>query len=421
VRQRGSRRVVELFAGVGGFRVGLRAAGWKVVWANQWEPATKAQHAFETYRRHFRTGTHSNEDIGRVAARVEAGSGEIPEYELLCGGFPCQDYSVARTSARGIEGKKGVLWWEIERLVRSTRPPFVLLENVDRLLKSPAGQRGRDFAIILSCLANLGYAVEWRVVNAADYGLPQRRRRVFILARPASPTDDEPFETIQSTGVLAKALPVYPSGEGILPMGTPIAEDLVEVTARFGRGSSRSPFENAGFMRGFEFWTLQVEPRFRGKRKTLRDALDKGRVPAEYYIPEQQLAEWRYLKGAKREPRTNRSGFSYEYTEGAIAFPDPLDMPSRTILTGEGGPSPSRFKHVIRTGSGRYRRLTPTELERLNGFRPGWTEGMPPSRRAFMMGNALVVGIVRRIGRALDARADELLANAPGGDRASAR
>src|SRR5699024_5905062 len=104
--------------------------------------------------------------------------------DLIVGGFPCQDYSVARSLSgeKGIQGKKGVLFWEIARAIENTHPKYVLLENVDRLLKSPSSQRGRDFAVMLATFQHFDYSVEWRVINAADYGFPQRRRRVFIFA-----------------------------------------------------------------------------------------------------------------------------------------------------------------------------------------------------------------------------------------------
>jgi DNA (cytosine-5)-methyltransferase 1 len=136
----------------------------------------------------------------------------------------------------------------------------------------------------------------------------------------------------------------------------------------------------------------------------MRDVLiaDKH-VREEFFIREEQLQQWAYLKGAKREQREAKNGHRYEYSEGAIAFPDPIDQPSRTILTGEGGSTPSRFKHVIQTADGRYRRLVPVELELLNGFPEDWTNtGMSDGRRAFMMGNALVVGLVKRVGSAMD-------------------
>lgn len=173
------KTVCELFAGVGGFRVGLEEAdsNWKTVWANQWEPSRKSQYAFECYVSHFgKNKNYINEDIASID------KDDIPDHNLLVGGFPCQDYSVARSGAKGMEGKKGVLWWQIKEILEAKSPKFVLLENVDRLLKSPASQRGRDFGVILACFNDLGYTVEWRVINAADYGFAQRRRRIFIFA-----------------------------------------------------------------------------------------------------------------------------------------------------------------------------------------------------------------------------------------------
>ena len=180
------KTVCELFAGVGGFRLGLERlnSGWETVWFSQWEPGKKQQWAHDCYVSHFGDSKdlngeyHTGDDICTVDKDT------IPGHTLLVGGFPCQDYSVAHTLAtsHGIEGKKGVLWWQIRDVLIAKKSPFCLFENVDRLLKSPASQRGRDFGVILSCLNALGYSAEWRVVNASDYGAAQRRRRTFIFA-----------------------------------------------------------------------------------------------------------------------------------------------------------------------------------------------------------------------------------------------
>ena len=411
-------KVVELFAGVGGFRLGLEPARWRTVWANQWEPSTTIQHAADCYRRHWDDGTLVNEDINAIVDRLADEPDLIPGHDLLVGGFPCQDYSVAKTlgTAHGIEGKKGVLWWAIYRIIESKRPRLVFLENVDRLLKSPATQRGRDLAIILACLSDLGYLVEWRVVNAADYGFPQRRRRVFLLAHRAGPRGPDspwrgPLAWMYEQGALASALPVWPADDVDLGPAATRQPDLVlrghpaKITQEFGRGTRVTPFHGAGVMWDREVWTRRVEHRFDGKDLTLDDVLvPDDDVPARFFIPDEQRARWEYLKGPKREPRTAANGHAYIYAEGGLAFPDRTDRPSRTILTGEGGTSPSRFKHAVEATDGRLRRLTPVELERLNGFPDGWTEGMPDGRRAFMMGNALVVGLVARIGASLTRR-----------------
>lgn len=399
-------RAVELFAGVGGFRLGLQEAGFEVVWSNQWEPSTKVQHASDCYVEHFGSEGHVCDDIAEVLDRVRREEEYLPEHDLLVGGFPCQDYSVAKSlsHAHGLVGKKGVLWWAINDLLDLRRPKYMLLENVDRLLKSPATQRGRDFAIILASLARLGYRVEWRVVNAADYGFPQRRRRIFIFAEQTGEYVSDPVEWLTQKGVLANALPVEDLGDSEEQMPHEVVRFDIDarldvLTQAFGKGLKTSPFANAGLMQGFSVWTTKLTPVSSSEAVSLGDVLDPGsNIPESYFIPEEQVKDWEYLKGAKKEPRTHQgSGATYFYSEGAVAFPEPLDQPSRTVLTGEGGPSPSRFKHVIATKDGKLRRLVPTELERLNGFPPGWTEGMPDNRRAFMMGNALVVGVVARI------------------------
>lgn len=401
-------RVIELFAGVGGFRIGLERASkrYKTVWNSQWEPSTKNQDASTIYQKRFGADGHSNVDISTVPIE------DIKSGNLLVGGFPCQDYSVASTLKRsgGIEGKKGVLWWQIHRILRDSKnpPKYLFLENVDRLLKSPVKQRGRDFAIILASLSDLGYSVEWRVVNAADYGMPQRRRRTYIvaykegtkLAKASSKTAAEDW--ILNDGILAQALKCKLS-EKAKKNEFEIEGDLVKVTEEFNKGQKNSPFFTAGFMSKREVCTFDVAADYSGKKLTLGELLvDEKDVPEEFFIDEKELPKWEYLKGGKSEKRKTAEGFEYNYSEGPMAFPDFLDKPSRTIITGEGGKGPSRFKHVIKTKSGRYRRLVPIELERLNMFPDNHTEGASNLRRAFLMGNALVTGIVEDVGRVLE-------------------
>ena len=399
-------RVVELFAGVGGFRIGLERASehYKTIWSNQWEPSTKRQDASIVYCHRFGEQGHSNEDIATVP------TSEIPQCDLLVGGFPCQDYSVATTLKRsgGIEGKKGVLWWQIYRILdeMKQKPNYLLFENVDRLLKSPASQRGRDFAIILASLNDLGYTVEWRVINAADYGMPQRRKRTYIIGYKndlaMTQQIDNPLEWILSKGVMAQAFPLSIDYKN-QPISFHIEGDLSTVSSSFNKGKKDSPFENVGIMKNREVTTLEAKAKYDGPLLTLGDILlDDKEVPAEFFIPEEELPRWEYLKGSKTEKRINKTtGYEYNYSEGSMAFPDFLDRPSRTIITGEGGKGPSRFKHVVYTSNGRYRRLTPLELERLNMFPDYHTEGVSDMRRAFLMGNALVTGIVERIGTVL--------------------
>ncbi len=397
--------VAELFAGVGGFRLGLSRAGWRTVFSNQWEPSTRVQHASSVYVARFGSEGHSSEDIAKVE--------KIPaRFDLLVGGFPCQDYSVAKTlsHAKGLRGKKGVLWWEILRLVQQHKPKFIFLENVDRLLKSPASQRGRDFAVMLRTLGDEGYVIEWRVINAAEYGFPQRRIRVFIVARRAKSLGKgmNPFDFVASQGILARSLPATPIQLDCSEVE--IEEDPERVSKFFNKiQGGKSPFLNSGVYIDGVAYTLKMEASPKGVRyKTLGDILqDESEVADSFYIPNGQLKEWKFLKGAKSIERIHKgSGTKYNYAEGAMAFPDLQSNPSRTILTGEGGTSPSRFKHIIQTKRG-LRRLTPIELERLNGFPDDWTrfdsngEVVSDTKRAFFMGNALVVGLIEKVGKVI--------------------
>jgi DNA (cytosine-5)-methyltransferase 1 len=399
-------KVAELFAGVGGFRLGLEKSDFEIVWSNQWEPSTKKQHASEVYEARFGKENHSNEDINEVVTRnVE----EIPDHDLLVGGFPCQDYSVATTlhNSKGLKGKKGVLWWSIHSILenKKKKPKYLFLENVDRLLKSPAKQRGRDFAVMLQSLNDLGYAVEWRVINAAEYGMPQRRRRVFFIGYHKSTSTykalnkSEKADWLIEDGTIANAFPVEKTNT---IKEVELDGDLVKLTNEFNKEGKLSPFQNTGLMIKGKVFTTKTNPSYDGPKTVLGSILQNGEVTEEFFIDEKDMDKWQYLKGSKKEIRKTKDGFEYNYAEGSMIFPDALDNASRTIITGEGGKSASRFKHVINSDRG-LRRLTPVELERLNMFPDNHTQldGITDTKRAFFMGNALVVGVIERIGQEL--------------------
>lgn len=399
-------RVVELFAGVGGFRIGLEGASdaYETIWNNQWEPSTKHQDASLVYQARFGKEGHSNQDINLVK------TSDIPNHDLLVGGFPCQDYSVAASLSRsgGIEGKKGVLWWQIYRILQEkgeARPNYIFFENVDRLLNSPATQRGRDFAIILASLSDLGYIVEWRVINAADYGMPQRRRRTYIVGylmnSPIANRIKKMEDWTLYDGVMAQAFP-FEQKSGVSSFD--IEGSIKEVSDTFNKEGKASPFGNAGIMANRQVFSVDASPIYTGTNQNLGDILvSENFIPEDFFISEKDLPKWIYEKGAKKIDRVSKEGFKYTFSEGGMAFPDPLDKPSRTMITGEGGNAPSRFKHVVLTPSGRYRRLIPIELERLNMFPDNHTyhPEVSDGRRAFLMGNALVCGIVELIGKSL--------------------
>lgn len=403
------KTAIELFAGVGGFRIGLnhidsidengRAienGNFEFLWANQWEPSTKLQHAFECYNYRFgcSSSENSNEDISKVDKTL------IPNHTLLCGGFPCQDYSVAHSLSKekGIEGKKGVLWWQIRDILTEKNTPFVFLENVDRLIKSPAKQRGRDFGIMLRCLSDLGYAVEWRVINAAEYGMPQRRRRIYIFAYKnftkfyKKMKKDLPEKVITNSGIFARTFPI--ENKSIVISQSNLIEkfeDIVDISNHY-----KFHFENSGFMIDGVVYTAKTKA-IEENPITLGKIIEKN-VDEHFYLSEDEEAKFKYLRGSKKIPRVDERGFEYFYSEGAMSEYDDLSLPGRTMLTSEG--SINRSTHIIKDPStNRMRILTPVECERLNQFPDNWTDyKMPEKRRYFMMGNALVCGIVKRLG-----------------------
>ena len=238
------------------------------------------------------------------------------------------------------------------------------------------------------------------------------RRSVAACSSSAgsADVDDSPKDQLLSSGVLARALPARDARrvrlgadrldprhqEGQRRVRPRRPEDAV----RQRRGHA-DPAGRSG--RGGLDDRRRVGLRRRSRR---RSAMSSSRPPtsrSSSSSSDEDLAKWQFLKGAKSLTRISRStGMEYTYDEGPIPFPDPTDRPSRTILTGEGGATASRFKHLIQTEDGRFRRLTPRELERLNGFPGDWTAGMSDGKRAFMMGNALVVGLVERVADALD-------------------
>ena len=409
-----NKTICELFAGVGGFRLGFDrlASNWQTVWFSQWEPGKKVQWAHDCYVQHFGDSPDVNGEFhtGENISTVEKNN--IPDHTLLVGGFPCQDYSVAHTlaSSKGIEGKKGVLWWQIDDILREKRPNYVILENVDRLIRSPAKQCGRDFSIILRCFYQKGYAVEWRVINAADYGQAQRRRRTFIIAYHNRTKISQDFaEAVCLKGL--KAMHKQVAENGIMPKAFPIASHQRSYVdhwideMRFEDMESLSKIQkvylyNTGVMMNGRIYSVEVTPRYE-PFIPLGKILEQGTIDERYFLREEDMPKWIYVKGAKHEQRHRRDGSVYWFNEGTVGFPDSLDKPSRTMLTSE--TQVGRTSHVVTDlQTGRLRVLTPIECERLNGFPANWTNtGMPEKMRYFCMGNALIINVVYQIGKQL--------------------
>lgn len=411
--------VLELFAGVGGFRIGLENADknlFQTKWSNQFEPARKSQDAFEVYDYHF----PDSENIGIDVAKITDEKFGSMDADMIVGGFPCQDYSVARSikNEMGIKGKKGVLFWEIIRAARNINPKYMIFENVDRLLKSPAKQRGRDFAVMLSALNSLNYSVEWRVINAADYGRAQRRRRVYFFVfrndLPYAKYLDEKYENTSisneakkydeilfSEGLFAKQFPIKHTLYKERQASYMLPNDIVNTSDEFS-----GKVYNTGIMRHGRYYTIDSIPRGDEFPTALGEILQpENEVDSKYYITdESKIAKFAYLRGPKRIQRTSAEGHNYTYSEGGMSPYEDLSLPGRTMLTSEG--TVNRSTHWLKI-NGKYRILTPIEAERLQDFPDNWTkyklvdgkvEEVSDRMRMFFMGNALVTTVIKRIG-----------------------
>jgi len=414
-------KVLELFAGVGGFRVGLEHSNnelFETKWANQWEPSRKSQDAFEVYNYHYPNSENLNINIENISNETF----EKMDADIIVGGFPCQDYSVARSKKHemGLEGKKGVLFWEIIRAVNHIKPKYLILENVDRLLKSPSKQRGRDFAIMLASFNSLGYSVEWRVINAAEYGRSQRRRRVYFFVyrndTPFAKKNDEVFEIedmkklgdqaydtyIYDTGLFARQFPIKKEPYKKRQASYVLTEDIVEISDNF-----TGTVWNTGIMRHGRYFTIDTEVLGNEKALTLGEIVQAAsEVSDKYYLTDQnKIKKFEYLRGPKKIERKTSEGHSYTFSEGGMSLFDDLSLPGRTMLTSEG--SVNRSTHLLKIDNC-FRLLTPIEAERLQDFPDNWTKYKKLSTgeivevsdrmRMFFMGNALVTEIVKRIG-----------------------
>ena len=349
----------------------------------------KTQYSFKCYVTRFGIKNNINEDINKVD------KSQIPNHSLLVGGFPCQDYSVPRSlnGERGIEGKKGVLFWEIKEVLEKKKTPFVLLENVDRLLKSPSNKRGRDFAIMLKTFDDLGYFVQWRVINAGDYSMPQKRRRVFIFAFKKNLKYSKKF-LLNEENIFNNEFPIEKEEKKEINLNN--YEDVLDISENYNNGK----FFETGIMINGKIYhnnLKSIKENLFSLNKVLEISTKFNKINLEeYFIKDEKLEKWKYLKSGKKIERESKQGHKYIYSEGNMAFPENVEEPARTMLTSEG--TLNRSSHIIYDNEHKqYRTLTEIECELIQMFPPNWTNIMPKRNRYFMMGNALVTGIISRI------------------------
>ena len=329
-------RFIDLFSGIGGFRLGLEKANTRMekdsVENNFAERScTKPQtigtrkeertghfrcvwscdnnkYANQVYTKHFGEEGHYSGDVRGVDPR------EIPDFDLLCAGFPCQSFSVAGPRT-GFQDTRGTLFFEISRIAEAKRPQMLLLENVKGLLSN---DRGQTFQTILQELGRIGYWAEWQILNSKHHGVPQNRERVFIVGH------------LRGTG-----------GREIFPIG-----ETDEMAKKDVRGRSPVQPEVSTAIDGSYYKGVDRH----GQRTVVLDTFNRGSKEEEAYA----------LK-------TNPSP-----TSSAVVM-TPIGSDKPTVRAGGRG-SLERHAWDTLTDGFRIRRLTPMECERLQGFPDGWTE-----------------------------------------------
>lgn len=363
-------KTVELFAGIGGFRMAADRCGLETVWANDLCPRACA-----VYRDNFRA------DLLREGS-IDDLLDEIPQHDLLTAGFPCQPFSSAGKK-QGIHEARGTLFHRIVVTLRNREPRFFVLENVKRLLTM---ERGFHFATVLSSLARLDYTIEWRLLNAMHFGLPQNRQRVFLVGvrSDTERTDARPTPRLATS--------------------VDLAELSAERVAKLNVRSEWSPIARHG--RRFPNWGMACRGRFFGAdletfseqspRVLLRSILQKDAGPAFDFTT--TTRRWlaqnrpvnRFVQGVQilsNQAGGARMGYTIFGTEGVA--------PTLTSTT-------SRHYERYRIGN-RFRRLTNIEYARIQGFPDDHCRAMSVYDQYALYGNAvpppMAEWVLGRLGR----------------------
>ena len=354
---------IEPFCGVGGFRLGLERNGHKCVWANDID-----KYACKIYRKHFGKKELYEGDIRAVEPRT------IPEADLLCAGFPCQSFSVAGKQG-GFKDPRGNLFFELCRIARAKRIKYLFLENVRGLMSDDGG---RTFTTIKQSLYELGYDCQWQVCNSKNYGVPQNRKRVFVVGhlrgerRPQVFPIQNSIEKIQrerdgeSAGCISTK---NQSGQAQFDGGTTLITTALDANYhKGGLGRGQRTLVQIGTIGEDDEASRVYDPN--GIARTIKDGGGMGAKTGLYCV------------GTKRGQ--DRDGQRIYSSKGLYS--------SLKGNTGE--------KDAVES-CGQIRRLTPTECERLQGFPDGWTEGLSDTQRYKCLGNAVTVNVIEAIGARL--------------------
>lgn len=360
-------KAIELFAGIGGFRLGLERNNIKVIWANEWD-----KYAADTYDKNFKDNI-DRRDITAVPAT------DIPSHDLICGGFPCQAFSVAG-KRRGFQETRGTLFFEILRIARHHRTPYLLLENVKGLLSHDSG---RTFETILGALDESGYDCQWQVLNSKDFGVPQSRERIYIIGHFREEPRPQVFPLAGSKGHV---------GEGD-KQRTDVTADTI--TTRYGSRNGRGThikqvgqiYDNPHNSQAGRVYdvdglapTLDVAEGGNRQPKVIVGSpkYGNGKRRMEYKVTDTfPTIRATQHKSGDNQPKILQDIRGVKKSQNGKGFKEDAEL-SYTVDT--------FATQGIATGT-EIRRLTPVECERLQGFPDNWTAGVSDSQRYKQCGN----------------------------------
>lgn len=373
-------KFISLFSGIGGFDLAFERAGMECVAVCEID-----KNAQSVLRRHF-PKAELFDDVRKVGKETH----ERKSVDLICGGFPCQDVSIAGRRA-GLAGERSGLWFEFARVIDELEPQWVVIENVPGLLSSNGG---KDFAVIIRWLAQRGYGVAWRVLDAQYFGVPQRRRRVFVVA---SFGDGRAAEVLfESEGGARHCPPSRKPGE--------------EIAYAIRANPSRSGDKGDGGIN-----TTLVADTLTAQYASHRGATagNNGRTTNLFVMAHGQANAEIVSDGSPSLTTNHEAPILWEMSHADEAVRENGEVaPTLQARMGTGG------NQVPMVG---IRRLTPLECERLQGFPDGWTEGQADSLRYKQLGNAVAVPVVEWIGKRIKAVTCLTLPAPDGGDSAASQ
>lgn len=350
-------KYISLFSGIGGFEMGIHQVSEKMgielecVFSSEID-----KYARKIYEKNF--GVEPYGDIKQINEY------DIPNHNLLVGGFPCQAFSIAGKRA-GFDDIRGTLFFEIARIARAKRPEILLLENVRGLLSH---DKGRTFEVILKTLDDIGYDVEWQVLNSKNYGIPQNRERVFIVGhlrgsgrRKIFPIAGESRQTINQINNPTHSNNRVYFDEGISP------------TLNCMEGGNRQPFVIVN------------------KEIKIRD--NSTCLDANYY---KGLDNHGARTGVLIKEAT-KQGYTESNIGDSINYSQPNSKTRRGRVSNIANTLDTGCQQGVLTEDIRIRRLTPIECERLQGFPDNWTEGLSDTQRYKCIGNAVSVPVIEAV------------------------